>query len=81
MESIQSILAKHLLICDLTLCANRNNARYASNKPTKAYRFHLINKNNYAVTLILTDKNCLLARGKTINDIDKMLEFIDSLES
>lgn len=80
MKNIQAIISKHILICDLLIAADKNNKLFDNNQPTKAFHFHVVNKNNFAVTIVLSKRNNLVVRGKVINNVDKMLEYVDSIK-
>lgn len=74
--------SSQLQLCSDLLVAGWSNIRlYSNGQHTKRYHFHIVNKNNYAVTVVLTKKNDILVRGHKYNKLDEMLRIIERIQS
>lgn len=73
------VLTDETLTLSATLISAGWKNFYAS--APRSYHFHVINVHNFAVTIILDDKNRLFVRGVEYMKLDEMFSAIDLIKS
>lgn len=66
------------LLSDMTKAAKRNIELYNAGENTSRYHFHILNKYNIYVTVILSKHNMVCVRGKYCRTFDQMFKMIES---